>query len=124
LASTFKGNVKLGFSMGGKVSRYIPSDDVAVYGINSSNAFVFRGNAMFTTKFASTSAKDIYWNLGLNYSTHGGRAVNYFGTGYSRFQARQFGFYLKGTIGPQHGGLGGGVMQYVGLKGGIKYFGL
>ncbi len=124
LASTFKGNIRLGFSMGGKVSRYVPLDDVAAYGINSSKAFSFRGNAMFTTKFASTSAKDIYWNLGLNYSTHGGRAINYFGTSYSRFQARQFGFYIKGTVGPQHGGLGGGATQYVGLKGGIKYFGL
>jgi hypothetical protein len=124
LSSTFKGKIKLGFSFGEKVNRYIPKDDVATYGINSSKAFTFRGNTMFTTNLSSTSSKEIYWNLGLNYSTHGGQAVNYFGTGYSRFQARQFGFYLKGIVGPQHGGLGGGSLQKVGLKWGTKYKGL
>ncbi|MDE5420601.1 RHS repeat-associated core domain-containing protein [Ancylomarina sp. DW003] len=124
LASTFNGKPKLGFSFGSKVNRYIPMDDVTTYGVNSSKAFTFRGNTMFTTNFSSSSAKEIYWNLGLNYTTRGGQAVNYFGTGYTRFQARQFGFYLKGVVGPQHGGLGGGATQKVGLKWGTKYIGL
>jgi hypothetical protein len=103
------GNYSLGFSLGKQVYRYLPSN----LEIKPSVAFNLNNDRLiYATNLNTTVRTRVYFDLALNIERSTG--LNQI-TNYTQYSAKQWGLYLKGTVGPQFGGIGGGAKQYVGF---------
>ena len=92
-----------------KVNRYIPT----VRNITANKAFSLTEGAVYTTTLNTANRSRAYFDLGLNY----GKSMTNINqiSNYTKYTARQWGIVMKGTVGPQIGGIGGGATQRVGF---------